>query len=213
MIVMGSLLVLLTACSLARAVRPVDQTAAVVPTTAPFVDLLSSQLVDVGEAYDEFVTVQDDSKAIQVFVPVEWTQVDGSAWELDNKVIGASISASADLEAFRQSFSQPGVYFGVSNDMVKLASYSDMLNLYQKTFSTNCKFNTRTPYRDSTYQGAYDIYTNCSSLGNTMLLLSAQPSRDIGAYVLVVLVNLKSKADAAALDRILATMKVVGELP
>lgn len=208
------LLLPLSACGLARSAdKQSEQTAGTPAAGISFSATLGGQLAQADKSYSEFVTVWDENQAIQMSVPTEWKEVDGSAWTLNNDVIGARISASADLKAFKNGYSEPGVWFGVSNDLIKYGGANELLNLYKENFSVDCTFDSRNPYADSVFEGLYDIYSSCAGEKNMMVVLSAQPMQDKSAYVLVVLVNMLNGADAAALDKVIETFDVVGELP
>ncbi len=183
-------------------------------TKFSFAQDLNSDTQDNGSTYSDYVTVQDDYQSIQVNIPSVWTEVDGSAWQSDDETIGASISAAANLDEFNNYFDEPGVFFGVSNDMAKLGGYVQLLDSYRSTFKDDgCTVEGRTDYDDSVFEGAYDVYSNCGGSNNLMVLLSARPKQNQTDYLVTVLVNIMSDADLNALDEILATFDVVGPLP
>ena len=178
-----------------------------------FAQELGGEVASGGQAYSEYSMVQDDYGAIQVSVPSSWNQVDGSPWYSDNKVIGASITAAADLDAFNQTYYEPGVYFGVSDDLAELGGYVQLLDIYRDVFKGECNLEGRYDYEDSAYEGAYDVYSGCPGTDNTMRVISARPIQHKTAFLLVVLVNIMTDSDLDALDEILATFDVVGTLP
>lgn len=178
-----------------------------------FAQELGGEVASGGQAYSEYSMVQDDYGAIQVSVPSSWNQVDGSPWYSDNEVIGASITAAADLDAFNQTYYEPGVYFGVSDDLAELGGYVQLLDIYRDVFKGECNLEGRYDYEDSAYEGAYDVYSGCAGTDNTMLVISARPIQNKTAFLLVVLVNIMTDSDLDALDEILATFDVVGTLP
>lgn len=163
-------------------------------------------------SYDEFVTVTDDSGAIQVNIPTAWSDVDGSNWMDGGDVIGAGITASASVENFNAYYDEPGVFFGATDDIAQLGGYIQLLDVYRDVFRADCKLDGRYDYEDSAFKGAYDLYTNCSGTGNTFLVLSAKPASSTSMLV-IVMVQMMTDADAAALDEILRTFDVVGVLP
>lgn len=163
-------------------------------------------------SYDEFVLVQDDYKSIQVSVPSAWGEVDGSPWVDGSDTIGASISAAANLQAFNDGYDEPGVFFGVSDDIAKLGGYIQLLDVYRDTFTSACKLEGRYDYEDVAYKGAYDLYTNCQGTQNTMVVLSAKPLSST-SMLITVLMNMKTDADTKAFEEILRTFDVIGSLP
>ena len=183
-------------------------------TSFSFASELEDEVQSTGSgSYDEYVTVTDDTGAIQVSIPSIWAEVDGSNWISDGEVIGASITAAADVNAFNETYYEPGVFFGASNDIATLAGYIELLDAYRDIFSGDCSLEGRYDYEDSAYKGSYDLYTNCLGTQNTMVVLSARPIYDQTAFLITVLVNIMSDADATALDEILRTFDVVGNLP
>ncbi len=165
------------------------------------------------QAYSEYVTVQDSYGAIQVNVPSSWSEVNGDPWVVDGEIIGASITAAASLDGFNNTYSEPGVFFAVSDDVAKLAGYVELLDAYRDVFKGDCNYKGRYDYKDSAYEGAYDVYSQCAGASNTMVVLSARPQQYKTSMLVTVFVNLMSESDAAALDEIMRTFDVVGTLP
>jgi serine protease Do len=184
-------------------------------TSFSFANELSGQVSDTGSAtsYSKFVKVSDNSGSIEVSLPAEWSDVNGDAWESGGDVIGASITAAASLQRFNEGYDEPGVFFGVSDDVAKLVGYAQLLDSYRETFRKDCKYEGRQQYQDSAFEGAYDIFSKCSGAANTLVILSARPQQGKTSFLVNVMVNMKSEADAAALDEVLRTFDVVGQLP
>jgi serine protease Do len=178
-----------------------------------FAQELGGDVASGGQTYSDYMTVQDDYGAIQVSIPSFWDQVDGSPWKIDNEVTGASISAAADLDAFINTYSEPGVFFGVSDDLATLGGYVQLLDAYRDVFGPDCTFEGRYDYQDTAYEGKYDVFSDCAGSGNVMVLLSARPIQNKTAFLLVVTVNIMNDSDLDALDVILDTFDVVGSLP
>jgi len=132
---------------------------------------------------------------------------------VDNETIGASITAAASLDNFNNSYNEPGVFFAASDDVAKLAGYIQLLDLYRDSFKGDCKFKGRYDYKDSAYEGAYDVYEACAGASDTMVVLSARPQQYKTSMLVTVIVNILSDSDAAALDEIMRTFDVVGTLP
>ena len=77
---------------------------------------------------------------------------------VDGETIGASITAAASLDNFNNTYYEPGVFFAASDDVAKLAGYIQLLDAYRGSFESDCKFKGRNDYKDSAYEGAYDVY-------------------------------------------------------
>ncbi len=166
-----------------------------------------------GQSYGDYVLVQDDYGAIQVAIPSAWTQVDGSPWVSDGEVIGSSISAAADLERFNNYFDEAGIFFGVSDEVAKLAGYIQLLDYYKSIFQPNCKWEYREKYQDNAFEGSYDVYRNCDGSGNLFIVLTARPIENKTALLVSVLFNAMTDADLEVFDQVLATFDVIGSLP
>lgn len=160
-----------------------------------------------------YVTVQDDSGTIQVDIPAEWTQVDGQQWIDGETVLGPSITASADLEAFTYDYFQPGIFFAASSEIAKLGGYVQILDVYRESYRQDCELTGRYDYADSAFEGKYDLFTNCLGNQNALVVLSARPINDPTSMIVILIANMITDADFTALDQIFATFNVVGNLP
>jgi serine protease Do len=164
--------------------------------------------------YSGYTLVKDDYNSIQIAVPNEWTQVDGSAWIDGGDTIGASIWASPDLQQFQNSWSQPGVEFNVSDDLARLGGYIQVLDIYRQDYIKQCELVGRYDYTDVAFRGKYDLFRKCDGSGGPQeLVLTAVPKDNSQAYIIVVAVTITSDADLDALDQILQTFDIVGPLP
>ncbi len=171
--------------------------------------------VDTG-GYSEYVMVADDDGSIQMSIPAEWSDIDGSRWETDwggDDFVAASISASADLDAYYNSYGESGVFFAASDRLSQLGGYIELLDGTKGWYEEDCLFDSRNDYIDSAYEGQYDLWTDCGAEGGVVLTLSARPINDPTAFLILVEVTLVQDADLDALDEILATFDVIGPLP
>jgi serine protease Do len=179
--------------------------------TFSFAQELGDEVEDTTAAgYSGYTFVSDDSGAIQVEIPQEWNDVNGTAWVRDETEIGAAVSASSNLDDFLNTFSTPGIFFGASSvlaqDYVE-ASFLDSLT----DFSSDCIYDGRYEYSDPIYTGLYDLYTDCSAAGSQIINIVAAP--EDGGFIIWVQTQIVSDADLEALDRIINSFEVVGELP
>ena len=182
-------------------------------TKFSFAQALESEVGGQSGSYSEFVTVTDDYGAIQVSIPTAWGEVSGEPWYDGNDIIGSSIVAAADIDAFFNTFDEPGVFFGVSDDVARLAGYIQLLDVYRETFSADCTIDGRYPYEDSGFLGSYDVFVNCGSARSTIIVLAARPLTNQTSFLATVMVQVLSESDLVALDEILRTFDVVGSLP
>ncbi len=173
---------------------------------------LTDDLENTG-TYSDYVTVTDDYGAIQMDIPVEWGEVNGSYWVDGEETIGSAISAAADLEAFNNTWSESGVFFGASDDLAKLGGYVNLLDVRRDAFIGSCKLTGRYDYEDALYRGKYDLFENCDNTGNAYVVLTAVPNDNSQAFLILVEMQITKEADFDALERIIATFQVIGSLP
>jgi serine protease Do len=164
-------------------------------------------------SYSGYTTVLDDYGAIQMDIPVEWTDVDGTDWIDDGDTIGSAISAAADLDAYYDTWTESGVFFGASDDLARLGGYVNLLDVRRDAFLDDCELDNRYDYEDALYRGKYDVFENCGDSGNVYIVLTAVPIEDPEAFLILVEIQITQEADFEALENILATFQVVGSLP
>ena len=159
--------------------------------------------------YSGYTLVTDDSWAIQVEVPIEWNDVDGSAWVLDGEQIGVTVSASTDLAGYNDTYETPGMFFGASRSLIADYDVNSLLDAVD--FSADCTFDGRYEYDDGVYVGYYDLYLECGSAQSTIASIAAVP--DDGTFIVWVLTQMINDRDVDAFGQIIDTFQVVDELP
>ena len=185
-------------------------------TTVTFTETIEEDIETVVEdagTYSGYVSVMDDYGAIQMDIPAEWADVYGGFWDDEGETIGSTISAAADLDAYINSWSESGVFFGASDDLAKLGGYVNLLDVRRDFLIDECKYDTRYDYEDVAFRGKYDLYENCGGSGNVYIVLTAVPINDPQAFLVLVEMQITKDSDFEALDQILATFDVVGSLP
>lgn len=171
---------------------------------------------DTGVIYTDYVMITDISGAIQMNVPQEWSEVDGSLWKTDwggDPFVAASIIASADINAYNKTYGEPGVFFAASDRLGQLGGYIQLLDGTKGWYEADCTYDRRSDYKDSVYEGKFDVWMNCGDEDGVVLILAARPINDPDAFLILVEVKLINNADLAALKQVLATFEVVGPLP
>jgi serine protease Do len=165
------------------------------------------------ETTTEYATVEDDTNAIALQVPADWSDVDGSAWYRDDAEIGVSITASRSNEDFLNTYGTPGVFFGASRSLAETYAPGEMLDAFKGDLGVDeCTFESRKDYADPFYKGVYETYTACGGDENAKIVaLAAMPEDE--SVILFLLVQVASEADLKALDKILDTFQVIGDLP
>ena len=187
-------------------------------TTVSFADTVEDDIsdsVDVEDtgSYSGYVGVADDYGAIQMDIPAEWTDIYGGYWEDDGDVIGSAISAAADLDAYINTWTESGVFFGASDDLAKLGGYVNLLDIRRDAFIDDCNYEGREDYEDVLYRGKYDLFENCGDSGNVFIVLTAVPNDNSQEFLILLEMQITQEVDFDALEQILATFEVVGSLP
>jgi serine protease Do len=157
-----------------------------------------------GAGYSgEFVSVSDDSAALTVEVPVEWSDVDGAPLTLDDGTELANISAAPDLGAFAESWSAPGLSFTATDQAM---TPDEMLDQLLSDAGSACEDAGRDEYDDGLYSGKVQYYSNCDGIGAATIGIAASPAE--GGFTAFVIVQLASEDDIAVLDHIVQTFTV-----
>jgi serine protease Do len=164
---------------------------------------------DAQSHYADYAIVSDDAELIQIEIPGEWGEIKGAPWVIDEETVGASVAASADLDGFYDNYTTPGVFFGASRLLAE--SYDEDTLLDANTFNDDCTYEGREEYEDQLYTGKFEVYSNCGGEGGgTLIQVAAVPEgRD---FIILLQMVAVSEADLEALDHMLQSFEVVGEL-
>jgi serine protease Do len=160
----------------------------------------------------EYVAVSDDSEAIAMEVPGDWSDVDGSSWTRDDGEVGVSVTASSDIDAFLGGYGTAGVFFGASRSLAEDYDPGALLDAYKDEMGTDgCTFDGRKNYEDPFYTGVYEAYTDCGDEGANIVAVAAVP--EDSSFILYLLMQAVTEADLNSLDHILDTFQTIGDLP
>lgn len=160
---------------------------------------------DDGDPSGATTIVSDDSGAVAMEVPAEWTDVDGASQDFSGVTADATVTASADVAAWREGYEEPGASVIASRELA--AQYTPEELLDANDFSSGCQDTAREPYDDGAYAGFVDAYTGCGESGNELVMVAATPPS--AEYMLVILIQ--TSPDAAgneARDRIIQSFTV-----
>ncbi len=161
-------------------------------------------------AYADYGYVSDDSGQISVEIPVEWSDVDGTAFAPDEATSLPALRAAPDLAAFNANFSSAGMLLFASFDPADAADPTATLAQFLEgigataacpTSSTNAE-----SYDDGLYTGAYSVLSDCDGTNAEAFGIVAVPADS--SFAVFVLVQLVTDADFEALDRIIASFTV-----
>lgn len=161
-----------------------------------------------GVSGQEYVGISDDTGAIYMEVPTGWTAVDGGLWEEEGEVLGASLAAAPDLQAFYDTFTAPGVLLLAANNTGGL-TMDELVDTFD--FSAECIFDGRSPYEDPVFTGVFDLYQECGGTDTILIVVAAEPADQ--SYGVIIIGQAITDLDVEALDQVLNTFNIVDELP
>jgi len=141
-------------------------------------------------------------------IPTVWRDIDMGPWLYQGKEVGMLLAASADLQNFYTTKSEPGVFIGVSHQLAQMYDPESLLNLEKGVFSKKCKPKERKDYQDLFYTGRYDTYIECVK-GNHNLLVAVATTPDRRVLILLR-ITVVSDADLEAAARIFQTFQSPG---
>lgn len=163
-----------------------------------------------AETYAEYTTITDETGAIEVEVPTEWSDIDGAPFVGEDGLRRIDVRAASDLASFAESWNTPGMVFTASSEVAEVSSETALLDELLEPLSGECTYEGRQPYEDPIYTGSYDVYSDCGGVGASYVVIGAVPeARD---FVIRVQVQANSDRDFDALDRIIDTFVVTGQV-
>ncbi len=155
--------------------------------------------------YSGYRSVSDDTGAIIVEVPIEWSDIDSTPASGDDGSVIPYIAAAPDLSEFNSTYTTPGMIF------VKMSGDSSVLTLlndYGGGFASDCTNLGIVDYEDPVFTGKYQVWDSCAGTDSVVVVLAAVPEG--AAYAALMLVQLTSEADLEVLDRIFQTFNIIG---
>ncbi|MCZ7527296.1 MAG: S1C family serine protease [Acidimicrobiia bacterium] len=157
-----------------------------------------------GSSYSGYVTITDDSGTLEVEVPAEWSQVQGTPYVLDDGTELPQIIAAGDLQAYAASYDVPGMEFLAAGPEL---GFTPAVLLDAIGPSVDCTSAGREPYDDGLYTGELEVWQDCGGTGTQVVTIAAQPAG--GEFIMAVFVQIVSDADLEALDHIIQTFRVL----
>ena len=158
----------------------------------------------------EYALITDDTGSIQVEVPVTWTDEDGAPFTDEEGRAVTDVRAAPDLVAFQETWETPGMIFSASSAWAETTTEEALLERFVESFSDDCTYDGRSPYEDPAYTGFYDLFIECGGTGATYVVVAARPPE--GNFLILVQVQANEDRDFEALDRILASFYVAGDV-
>lgn len=159
----------------------------------------------------EYMTVWDNSRALTMEVPTDWSDVRGDPWvDEDGAYIGAMIVAAPDSDAFLDSLDVPGVFFVASRGLA--AEYTVDALLTDLSFTGSCsQQGPRQSYDDGLYVGKYEEHGGCGADGGTTTyVIAAMPEEQ--DYMLWLGIQVRGEGGLDVATQIADTFLVAGDL-
>lgn len=154
--------------------------------------------------YSGYQTLVDDTGAITVDVPVEWSDTDTAPFTMDDGTQAPFISASTDLATFNGSWDVPGLFYAALPPQPDIASTIALVAPQDGQCTTD---NGVSDYDDSVFTGQYQYWSGCGANGAEYVVLVANPAD--ASYTVVIATQILSDADWEALDQAFTTFNVV----
>ena len=163
-------------------------------------------VADTGTTYEEYYTFENDARTIRVDIPRAWSDTSTGSWRRGDSEVPRSIAvvAAPDINGFLNTWTTPGMFLGASRQLAQELTPDQLLD--QTAFNGECTYDSRNNYSDPLYTGKYDVWTNCGGRDTALLVVAFTP--EDGSFLGMVQVQVVSKADLKALDRILDSFVV-----
>ena len=156
--------------------------------------------------YSGYQTLIDDTGAITIDVPVEWTSTDTTPFAMDDGSQAPFIQASTDLTTFSNSWDVPGLFYAALPPQPDIASTIALVAPQEGQCTAD---NGVVDYDDSVFTGQYQYWSGCGANAAEYVVLVASPAD--ASYTAVIAMQILSDADWEALDQAFATFNVVTE--
>jgi len=129
--------------------------------------------------------VTDEFDAVVFMLPTDWGQNLPAPWYIEDKLIGSTISASSDLEAYF-NWGAAGATISVSRRLDK--GHIEMMDEYRDVFAEACdEYKSRWEYENDYLRGMRQRFWRCSGInGPTLDLLALVDKNDPPAYTAMV---------------------------
>jgi len=168
-----------------------------------------------SDTYTDWVLWTDSTESIQIEVPAEWVEVDGSVWQTtwgSFNITAPSLTASADLASYWSGYDESGVFFAASSDMGRTGGYMQLMEGVRDWYKKDCRLETADAYEDALYEGRYELWGNCGPNRNYVMVLTARPIVNKTDFLILLELKITKDADLDALDHILNSFVVLGDV-
>jgi serine protease Do len=157
-----------------------------------------------AETYSGYQNLIDDTGAITVDVPNEWTDIITAPLTFDDGSSFAFIQASPDNAAFDTTYDVPGMFYVALTPVDDIAA---TITSFAPAAGECATDNGVSDYDDGVFTGQYQYWSGCGSSGAEYVVLVAVPGDN--SYTAVIAFQILSDADWEALDHAFSTFNVV----
>lgn len=154
---------------------------------------------DPAPGYSDYTTLTDDSGMIRVDVPVEWSDIDGSAYVFEDGTEMPAVTVASDLDGFWGSYDSPGVEVRASD-----ISVTDIPTALAALEQTECTSYGSQFYEDPAFVGEIEFYAECAGTDTVVAVLAAEYKPDPDRIAIVV-AQIVEDRDIEAVGRVLDT--------
>jgi serine/threonine protein kinase len=173
----------------------------------PVVDRTFLSDLPPGEGpYDTSVRVVDETGALEVAVPVLWTETDVEPFA----GLGPNIQAAPDLAEFRDAWSSPGINVTATTERDADDLEGVLATFVEPGGLADCATEGPQPYADGAFSGLVQYFADCGGTSSGFVQVVATPPDE--AFVLQFGLQLVDEDDLGALDLALASVYVAGPL-
>jgi hypothetical protein len=194
-----------------RTLRGLDPSGGVV-----FATDLGDQVTDAtdGSATIDYQTITDETGALTVDVPTDWTETDtapltvdkaaanGYAFALGDLAEAPWIKASPSIADLDSGYETPGIIFTA---LPPQSSLDETLAAFAPP-SGACTADPIEDYSDGVYTGRFQSFTDCGGTGSMVVTVAAVP--DDNSFTAVVAMQIVSDTDLDVLDQVIASFSV-----
>lgn len=152
----------------------------------------------------DYRTIVDETGRLEVQVPTEWGATDSGDWLFNDQQVGRYLLGTTNLDQVLDGWQVPGVFFGVSKELVEEYSIEELLDFY--SYADECSLIEQADYDDGFYTGGYDLWGSCGGVDAATTTIIATPPNN--AYVILVQIQMITEEDTQALNQILASLVV-----
>ncbi len=147
--------------------------------------------------------------ALSAILPADWVDISSNDWvDEDEEQLGYTLSASSDIGAYNDTWNTAGLYVRSATGLVEELDIDELLDAVD--LRETCTYDDRYSHSHTiygiTYDGAYDLYTNCDGEDNAFAYMVVQ-SDDLDQAVLLEFLA-ATEADVEAFDILLQSFYI-----